>query len=326
MRARYETLRVRGARAAAATALLVLLTPHASPAGAATHTMPSIVMGHLSVNGGDQTAGSSIPAGATVEAAYPAVVRMPDGTLVALQPNAAAVFAGNNTAVSTPNGNDDPYRIRIERGELSLDASTRIPGARPLRYQLTTPLHTVISFLALQGTVVVDGGRERVFCERCGRGDFTVRSFDNSMSLERSGQVALVTAEGGLHGGVIVKSTPFATPLPPNAWPRFGGGWAERSLVLSVREAGGDHPKIVPCPGIPVTMRVVGATPPISIVPADVSAATIDAGATSESFRLVANGAPTTISLTDALGRSAVIESAPIASPFCSKDVPPGPE
>lgn len=305
-------------RAAAAMGFLFLLTPYAPPADAATRGMPSIVMGHLSVNGGDQTAGSSIPAGARVEAAYPAVVRMPDGTLLALQPNVAAVFTGNS--------NNDPYRIRIERGEISLDASTRTPGSRPLRYQLTTPLHTVISFLAMQGTVVVDGGRERVFCERCGRGEFTVRSFDNSMSLERSGQVALVTAEGGLHGGVIVKSAPFATPLPPNAWPRFGGGWAERSLVLSVREAGGDHPKIVPCPGIAVTMRVVGATPPISVVPADESAATIDAGATSESFMLVANGTPTTISLTDALGRTAVIESAPIASPFCSKDVPSGPE
>jgi hypothetical protein len=73
-------------------------------------------------------------------------------------------------------------------------------------------------------------------------------------------------------------------------------------------------------------MRVVGATPPISVVPADESAATIDAGATSENFMLVANGTPTTISLTDALGRTAVIESAPIASPFCSKDVPSGPE
>jgi hypothetical protein len=275
-------------------------------------------MGHLSVNGGDRAAGSSIPAGATVQAAYPSVVRMPDGTLVALQPNAAAVFTGNNSV--------EPYRIHLERGEISLDASTRAPGVHPMRYQLTTPLHTVISFLAMQGTVVVDGDRERVFCERCGHGDFTVRSFENSMSLERSGQVALITAEGGLHGGVIVKSALLTAPLPPNSWPRLGGGWAERSLVLSVRDAGGDHPKIGPCPGLPVTMRVVGATPPISVVPADESAATIDYGSTSESFMLVANGAPTTISLKDAIGRTAVIESQPVASPFCSKDVPPGPE
>jgi hypothetical protein len=295
---------MRGALALALLLSEVLLT---GDVAYAADRDPVVVHGQVAVDGNAQSAGTAIPPGATVTAQAVADMRMVDGTIVALKPDTAAVFTGPQ--------NDGSYRLRIERGELSLDTSQRLPGTHAVWYRITTPLHTLVSFLSTQGTIVVNSAGDRIVCRACARGDFVVRSFDNSVSLSQPGQAALVTAEGGLQGGVMMGAPGDTT----------GDRWVVRSLVVSVKGSGGDHPAIAPCTGVPFTLRVAGAQSPIRVEAADATAVTISPGNTPTTFALRATG-KTDVAITDVAGLTAGLRISPKDAPFCRSDVPPGPE
>ena len=70
-------------------------------------------------------------------------------------------------------------RLRFVSGEIALDASQRPPDRSPLRFEVRTPLHTVVLLRTLVGVVIVDADRVRIACKRYGRGDFLVSSFDS---------------------------------------------------------------------------------------------------------------------------------------------------
>ncbi|HEY0382672.1 MAG TPA: hypothetical protein VGC72_10765 [Candidatus Elarobacter sp.] len=206
--------------------------------------------------------GFEIPAGARITTADVGLrVAMPDGTKLTVGHQATVQFAGLG---STPG----IYSLDVTRGEIALDTSGRARDAVPMRYRVTTPLNTVITFRATSGNIIVRSTLDRIECNVCAAGDFKVRSLGKEVALDEPGAVATVT----LDKGVVVATNLYRYAVAlTDAKPASGGAFASpaspgalrvNEVALQLRDSGGDRSSVAVCPAQHVRLTAVGGRPP----------------------------------------------------------------
>jgi hypothetical protein len=254
--------------------------------------------------------GAALPSGTAITVQTILSVRMPDGTRAQLFPHSKATFGGVDAKRT--------LSVRLQSGEIMLDTSSRNPGTAPLLFDLRTPLHTVVTFRSVKGVLIVEGTHDRVACEQCPEGDLVVRSFEKQLMLSLPGQVAVVTPDGGLLGGVLGQA-PFHFDAAT-----VNNGWILRSATVAVRPHGGDVVKIADyCPGAKAELRIVGGIPPFTATAADPRTATAEHTAAARTFTVHVNGT-TRLLISDPQRDTAVLNVATNAA-RCSATAQPGP-
>jgi hypothetical protein len=256
--------------------------------------------------------GFEIPAGAQITTADLGLrVTMPDGTKLTIAHQATIHFAG------VIGSTQDIYSLNVMRGEIVLDTSSRPHDAAPMRYRVTTPLNTIITFRATSGNIIVRSALDRIECNVCAPGDFQVRSLDKVVALDEPGAVATVTPDKGVVVATnlsrYVAFTADAKPMP------VGASSAQSSLrvnevAVQLRDNGGDRSSVAVCPAQHVRLTAAGGRPPYRA--ASTNGSVVDvmkssaASPQSEFSYALKPGLPgnSEVTVMDARGKSALVE------------------
>jgi hypothetical protein len=248
-------------------AAALLLWPVGMAADVADPADAIVVQGHARLVGRAHTAvasGFRIARGSELKTAENELqVSLPDKTRLTIGHNAGIRFVGFSDA------KQHVFSLDVLAGEIILDTKNRPSETGGIHYRVTTPLHTVITFRATRGNIIISDKIDRIECDLCAPGDFEVRSLDKVVALDEPGKVATVTADKG----IVVAMDVLRLAVAYNnsgAHPQFNwnngaamssGSWGTQrvnEVAVEVRAAGGDRSSIVVCPDQYVRLTASG--------------------------------------------------------------------